>query len=143
MAAEPMNAASVVLKKGGGDIRVSKAYVRGLPPGQDVTAVFFTLANNSGETLVLKSMSSPQAARVELHSMSMDGSVMKMRKVEEYSLADKKVLALKPGGFHVMLVGLTKNLQEGDKVELTLSFDKANMTLDLPVVNVLNETKSH
>ena len=68
---------------------------------------------------------SPAAASVELHSMTMDGDVMKMRQVDAIDLPAGQTVELKPGGYHLMLIGLKAPLKAGDKFPLTLKFEKA------------------
>jgi periplasmic copper chaperone A len=75
---------------------------------------------------------------VEIHSMSMQNGVMKMRMLEQLELQPNKTEKLAPGGFHLMLFGLKAPLQEGQKVDFTLCFkDKAgkitHQKVSLPV----------
>jgi copper(I)-binding protein len=63
---------------------------------------------------------SPVAGVVEIHEMTMDGSVMKMRAVPSLELPAGKPVALKPGGYHVMLMSLNRTLKEGEVVPITL-----------------------
>ena len=69
-------------------------------------------------------VSSPVAASVELHEMKMDGSVMRMRPVASIDLPKMQDVELKPGGYHVMLMGLKGQLKAGDKVPLTLKIEQ-------------------
>lgn len=70
---------------------------------------------------VLLAVDSPLAAKVQLHSMSMDGGVMRMRALESIDLPAGKTVKLAPGGLHVMLFDIKHPLKEGDKVALTLT----------------------
>ena len=75
---------------------------------------------------MLLSASSPAAAKVEIHTMSMDGNVMKMRALDQLELKAGQKMEMKPGnGVHLMLMGLKKPLAVGDKFPLTLNFRKA------------------
>ena len=65
-------------------------------------------------------VSSPAAGVAEVHEMAMDGSVMKMRAVPGLDLPAGKAVDLKPGGYHVMLMGLKQQLKDGETVPLTL-----------------------
>jgi hypothetical protein len=66
------------------------------------------------------------AAKVELHSMTMDKGVMKMRPVEGgLEIKPGETVELKPGSLHLMFVGLKKPLATGDHVKATLAFEKA------------------
>ncbi|MEO5735225.1 MAG: copper chaperone PCu(A)C [Rubrivivax sp.] len=73
----------------------------------------------------LVAASSPVAKAVELHTMEMDGSVMRMRQVQGIDVPAGATVALKPGGNHLMFMGLKQPLKAGDKVPLTLRFENA------------------
>jgi copper(I)-binding protein len=62
---------------------------------------------------------------VELHEMKMEGNVMRKREVSAVELPAGKAVELKPGGLHIMLMGLKAPLKEGDKFPLRLKFEKA------------------
>jgi periplasmic copper chaperone A len=104
-----------------GQVTVSEAWVRGTVAGQKVTGAFMKLAPADDATLV--SASSPIASSVEIHEMKHEGGVMKMRAVDRLPLAKGRVVALEPGGYHVMLVGLTKAVNAGDDVPIALTFE--------------------
>jgi copper(I)-binding protein len=71
---------------------------------------------------------------VELHEMKMDGGVMKMKAIERLPLPAGQTVALKPGGYHVMLMGLAQPLNAGDSIPVTLTFeDKAGKKQTLEV----------
>lgn len=118
------------------DVTVSDAWVRANVPGQSVGAAYMTLNSPQDSTLVY--IESPVAGTVEIHSMTMNNNVMKMRKLEELPLKAGKAEKLAPGGFHLMLFDLAKPLKAGDKANFTLCFkDKSgNIThqiVTLPV----------
>lgn len=94
------------------------AWVRGTVAKQTATGAFMKLSSAKGGKLV--SAQSPVAGVVEIHEMSMDGTVMKMRAVTALDLPAGKAVELKPGGFHVMLMDLKQQIKEGDVVPLTL-----------------------
>ena len=103
---------------------VKDPWVRGTVAGQKATGMFGQVSSVGGGKLV--SVSSPVAGVVEIHEMVMDGSVMKMRAIAGLELPAGKVVDLKPGGYHVMLMDLVQPLNEGDTVPLKLTFeDKA------------------
>lgn len=117
-------------------VTISDAWVRENAPGQKVGAAYMTL--NSAEESTLVYVESPNAGSVEIHSMTMNNNVMKMRKLEELSLKAGKPEKLAPGGFHLMLFDLKKSLKSGEQVDFKLCFrDKAgNIThqfVTLPV----------
>lgn len=100
------------------DISVRNAWARATAPGQAVAGVFMDLSANRPMSVV--GGASPASERVELHTMSMQDGVMVMRKVPEIKLPTGQAVQLKPGGLHVMLIGLKAPLQEGQTVPLTL-----------------------
>lgn len=118
------------------DVTVSDAWVRANAPGQSVGAAYMTLNSPQDSTLVY--IETPAAGKVEIHSMSMANNVMKMRKLEALPLQAGKSEKLSPGGFHLMLFDLAKQLKAGDTAVFTLCFkDKSgnithqNVTLDI------------
>lgn len=119
-----------------GPIRIENPWARATPPGAEVGGVYLTL-KNTGPVDRLVSGSSPVAERTELHTMSMDGGVMKMRPLPAIEVPAKGVVVLKPGGLHVMLVGLKRPLKEGERISLTLTFEKAgNLHVEVPVASL-------
>jgi hypothetical protein len=103
---------------------VKDPWVRGTVANQKATGMFAQLVSAKGGTLV--SAASPVAGLVEIHEMAMDGSVMKMRAVSAIELPAGKPVDLKPGGYHVMLMDLKKDLKPGDTVPVTLVIEGAD-----------------
>ncbi len=103
---------------------VKDAWVRGTVAQQTATGMFAQITSSSGGKLV--SVASPVAGIVEIHEMTMDGNIMKMRAVPALELPAGKTVELKPGGFHVMLMDLKKELKAGDSVPLTLVVEGAD-----------------
>lgn len=101
-------------------LQVKDAWVRTTVAQQKATGAFFQLRADSDLQLV--EASSPVAAMVEIHEMAMEGSVMRMRAVESLPLPAGKSVEFKPGGLHVMLMGLNRPLAAGDKIPLTLVY---------------------
>ncbi len=119
---------------GTGDIPVRHPGGRATPPGATVGAGYLEIRNNSGTTDHLVSAVSPIAERVELHVTMRKGEVMKMREAQRLDVPARQRLALRPGGPHLMLVGLKKPLAKGDRVPLTLRFERAGeLTIELEV----------
>lgn len=82
----------------------------------------------------LVSVSSPRSPRVEMHSMVMQGEVMRMREIEAIDIAPGATVRLAPGGLHLMLMGMAAPLKAGETLPLTLMFEKAGpRTVNLPV----------
>jgi copper(I)-binding protein len=97
---------------------VKDPWVRGTVVNQKATGMFAQITSAAGGKLV--AASSPVAGVVEVHEMTMDGNVMKMRPVPALDLPAGKSVELKPGGYHVMLMDLKKELKEGETVPVTL-----------------------
>jgi copper(I)-binding protein len=106
-------------------VAVAEPFSRPAPQGGN-GAGFFTLTNaNTGPDTLLR-VESPIAARVELHETSTEGGVMRMRELEGgLKLKAGETVVFKPGGKHVMFLGLVRPLAIGDKVPATLVFEKA------------------
>jgi len=102
-----------------GDIQIENAWVRATAPGQDGAGVDMVITSKQVATLV--GVSSPIAKTAELHSMTSEGGMMKMREVQAIELPAGKRLSLRENGYHLMLNGLKAPLKEGESVPLTLS----------------------
>ncbi|MBV7600134.1 copper chaperone PCu(A)C [Aeromonas sp. sia0103] len=108
-------------------------YVRLLPPGSPNTAAFMVLKNDGDQPVTLTAVSSPEAARAELHTHLHENGVMKMRQVDGIQIPAKGEVALKPGSFHIMLFEV-HDLSQAVPVPLTLTLDDGqSLTLSLPV----------
>ena len=109
-----------------GDVRVDHPSARPSLPGQKNGAAYLTLENKGRQADRLLAAGSPAAKSVQIHSMKMEGDVMKMREVNGIALAPAAKIAMQPGdGYHLMLLGLKKPLKAGDKFPMTLTFEKA------------------
>lgn len=123
-------------------VTVANAYVRAVPPGQSVSAAFMELQNNSDETRFLIKAASDVAESVELHEHIHKGNMMQMRQVEKIALNAHSSTALKPGGYHVMLIGLTRPLAPGSKVTLSLTLDNGQkLDIEAPVKKIEQSMK--
>jgi len=104
-------------------VKVEGAWARPTVPGQQGGGGFLTITSSAGDRLV--GGSTPAAQRFELHTMAMKGDVMEMRQLEAIELPAGKAVEFKPGGLHVMFIGLAQPLALGSKVPVTLKFEKA------------------
>lgn len=104
-------------------VKVHEPFVRLLPPAQPNTAAFMVLENAGEQDLALVRAESEASRVVELHDHLMIDGMMRMREVERIDLPAGARIELKPGGLHVMLIGLPAPLQQGQKVPITLVFD--------------------
>ncbi|HWT08816.1 MAG TPA: copper chaperone PCu(A)C [Roseomonas sp.] len=86
---------------------------------------FLRLRNAGAQPDRLIAAASPAARVVELHTMVRDGDVMRMRPVQDIPIAPGQTVELRPGGFHIMLIGLTAPMAQGSRVPLTLRFERA------------------
>lgn len=117
-------------------VEVKDAWVRAAVPGQSGTGAFMNLTAKDGAKLV--GVSSPVAGVAEVHEMKMDNDVMRMRAIPALDLPAGKTVALKPGGYHVMLMELKQALPQGGTVPLTLTLrdakgQESKVELKLPV----------
>ena len=99
------------------------------------SAAYLTITNHRPEAVSLKSVSSPVADKTEIHKMENSDGVMRMKPVNDLTIAAGETVKLAPGGLHVMLMQLEETLEEGDRFELRLSFqDVETITLNVPVL---------
>lgn len=108
-----------------GDLHIGHPYTRVTPPGAKVAGAYLSIDNKGKAADRLLKATSPAAASVALHSMSMDGNIMRMRAVPAIAVAPGASVKLAPGGLHIMLEDLRQPLKKGDKFPLTLYFEKA------------------
>ncbi len=101
----------------------------------ETTSAAYMLIRNTGNTADKLLKAQTDAAKtVETHTVIKEGDVMKMQPVPGIDVPANGQAELKPGGFHIMLIGLTRDLKAGDKVKLTLTFEKAGqVSLDVTV----------
>jgi hypothetical protein len=100
-------------------------------------AAFVTLVNRSDTDDRLVAAKSDVSPRAELHTHLMDGNVMRMRPVDAIPVPAGETVMLKPGGLHVMFIGLNKKLVEGESFPLTLVFEKAGeIEVTVPIMKV-------
>lgn len=126
------------------EVTVKDAYARAVPPGQMNSASFMMLKNDDEKSVSLVSGSSSVAKVVELHNHINENGVMKMRQVEKIDIPANGMAHLQPGGLHVMLIGLKKDLMEGDNIDLNLEFsDGSSQELTIPVKKVMGGMKHH
>lgn len=105
------------------DVAVTDAWVRATAPGQAVGAAYMTLT--SKQAAIMFYVETERAGAVEIHSMTMNNGVMKMRKLDVLPLKANVPEKLAPGGFHLMLFDLKAPLKTGEKISFTLCFKDA------------------
>jgi copper(I)-binding protein len=103
------------------EVTITNAWVRENTPGQEVGAAYMTLNSPTKSSLVYAE-AIDAAGSVEMHSMTMNDGVMRMRMLDELPLEPNKPVALKPGSFHLMLFDLKEPFKAGQKVNFRLCF---------------------
>jgi copper(I)-binding protein len=110
-------------------IRLENPWARRAPTGgahgHANGAVYVTIRNDGTEGDALVSAASDAATAVELHETVTEDGVMKMRPLSRFDVPAAGAVEMKPGGHHIMLLGLTRDLKPGDRVTVTLRFEKA------------------
>ncbi len=114
-----------------GSIHISQPWARATPKGASTGAGYMTVTNKGATPDRVSCVSSDASAQCQIHSMTMDGGVMKMRPVEGgLEIKPGETVMLKPSGFHIMFVELKHPLQQGQTIKATLKFDKVG-TIDV------------
>jgi periplasmic copper chaperone A len=118
-----------------GDLVISQAWSRATPSGAKVGAGYLTIENKGSAVDKLVSVSGDAAGKIEIHEMATVDGVMKMRPLDKpLAIEPGKTVKLAPGGYHLMLQELKGPFKEGEKVPVTLQFEKAgkvNVSLDV------------
>nr|WP_314860942.1 copper chaperone PCu(A)C [uncultured Undibacterium sp.] len=125
-------------------VTVKDPWVRTTVPQQKATGAFMQLTATQDMKII--SASSPAAKNVEIHTMEMDKDVMKMRQIMSLDLPAGKAVELKPGSYHVMLLGLTAQVKEGDVIPLSLVIegkDKKTQTIEVKAVGKAMAATAH
>jgi len=120
-------------------ITVTKPWIRATAPGQTISGAFMTLVNNSEIAYALTSVSFSDASTVEIHETSMNDGMMRMRKLNQVTIPANGIAELKPGSFHIMLIGLEKDMVAGETETLTLTFSDDSQKTVEALVGTLSE----
>ncbi|MDE2379405.1 copper chaperone PCu(A)C [Bradyrhizobium sp.] len=109
-----------------GDLVITQAWSRATPGGAKVAGGYLTIENKGTTPDRLIGGSAEIAGKLSVHEMAMDNGVMKMRALDKgLAIEPGKTVKLAPGGYHLMLEELKGALKQGDKVPVTLEFEKA------------------
>lgn len=109
-----------------GSLKIAQPWARATPKGAQVGGGYMTITNTGTTPDRLTGGSSGISSSFELHEMSMEGGVMKMRMLKDgLEIKPGETVALKPGGYHVMFMGLKDQLKQGGTFKGTLQFEKA------------------
>lgn len=109
-----------------GDLVIQALMAKATPPKAPVSGGYMTITNNGSQPDRLVSITAPFASKAEIHEMTMEGDVMKMRPVEGgLEIPAGGSVTLEPGGYHIMFMGLSEPLKEGESRKAVLTFEKA------------------
>jgi periplasmic copper chaperone A len=118
-----------------GDLVITQAWSRATPGGAKIAGGYLTIENKGAAPDRLIGGAGDVAAKIEVHEMATKDGVMTMRPLEKgLAIEPGKTVKLAPGGYHLMMMDLKGPLKQGDKVPLTLEFEKAgkvNLSLDV------------
>ncbi len=115
-------------------LQVQDMWATVTPGGVDVSAGYMVIANGGAADDRLISATSPRATHVEIHEMTMDGAVMRMRPVDAVVVPAGGQAELAPGGQHLMFTGVTQPFVDGEEIPVQLTFEHAGtMEIALPV----------
>lgn len=134
---------AVVSNDAAGLITVDKAWIRATAPLQTVSGAFMTLVNNSATAYSLVSVSFAGAGAVEIHETSMVDGKMRMRQVDQIEIPSNGSAALKPGSYHIMLIGLERAMEPGARETLALTFSDGSQKTVEAVVGNSGEQHTH
>ena len=127
-------------------VMVHDAWVRAVPPNMKMTAAYMTLHNHSDMQDALLSAETTIAGVVETHTVQENEGVMSMKPIDSIPLGPHSIQELKPGGYHLMLMKLSKTLKLGDEIEFILHFKHSGMIKVIAPVKegkTMNHKMSH
>jgi len=121
-----------------GTIHITQPWARATPKGASSGAAYMTITNNGKTPDRVSCVSSDLSTKCQIHSMTMENGVMKMRPVEGgLEIKPGETITLKPAGLHVMLVNLKQALEPGKMVAATLQFEKAGtVKVEFPIAAI-------
>lgn len=121
-----------------GAMKISAPWARATPKGAAVGGGYMAITNTGTTADRLIAGATNVSDKLEMHEMSMDNGVMKMRPLSQgIEIKPGETVTLQPGGLHLMFVGLKAPLKQGDTIKVTLQFDKAGkVEVDYPVAGI-------
>jgi len=129
-----------------GNLVITQAWSRATPGGAKVGGGYLTITNQGSTPDRLIGGSADIAAKVQVHEMSMNNGVMTMRPLEQGLVIEPgKTVKLSPGSLHLMLLDLKAPLKQGEKVPVTLEFEKAgkvSVVLDVGGIGAMGPSAS-
>jgi len=124
-------------------IMVDNVVARATPPGQKQSAIYLTLYNTSDKWHQLVNVTSPEAAQIQLHTTVEKEGVYSMKRLETIDLPPKKAVKLVPGATHIMVIGLSNPLREGDNIPITLIFEDGSHLQLLANIKTMTGDNKH
>lgn len=109
-------------------LQFTDPWIRASVPGQTNGAGYLAISNKRPQSAALTAVNSDRADRVEIHTIIREGGVAKMREVEQVEVPADGQVTLKPGGFHIMFVGLKQPFKEGEVIPVNLNFAGGQVT---------------
>lgn len=117
-------------------VTATEGRVRASNPARKITGAYMELRNHDSVARTLTGANTPLAGVTEIHEMKMQDGMMSMSRVDSVAIPAGGTLSLAPGGFHLMLIDLTRDLRAGEVVPMTLQFDDGStLSLELPVID--------
>ncbi|MGD9537555.1 MAG: copper chaperone PCu(A)C [Alphaproteobacteria bacterium] len=108
-----------------GTLHIIQPWARFTPPGAPNGAAYLSIENTGAEADRLVGVATPRAERAEMHETKQEGELMTMRPVDGVAIAPGKTVSFAPGGLHIMMLGLSAPLTEGERFPMTLRFEHA------------------
>lgn len=109
-----------------GDLHIGHPWARPTVGPQPTGGAYLSIENRGKNPDALVRVTSPVAREVQVHTMQMEGNVMRMREADKLTVPAGGKVEMKPGdGYHLMLMGLKQPLKAGERIPLTLTFEKA------------------
>ena len=106
-------------------LSISDPWIAATPKGASTAAGYLTVTNNSESDDRLIGASAARAQTIQIHEMSLDGGIMRMRQIDGIRIAAHGSATLEPGGYHLMLLSIQGPFVAGEKVDVTLDFEHA------------------
>jgi copper(I)-binding protein len=121
-----------------GTVEITKAWLRATPPSAMAAGGYLEITNNTSADDTLVGVEFSQAGKSEIHEMKMNGGVMKMRPLKQgIKIPAGETISLKPGGFHLMFMGMKSQLKDGQNYRVKLTFTHSGaMEIDFPVLSM-------
>jgi copper(I)-binding protein len=133
-----MSTSGAPVAKAADRMAVERAWTRATPPSAKTASAYLVLRNVGSSDDRLLRIESQVAETIEVHSMTMDGGIMRMRRLDApLTVPASGEVRLDPGGLHLMMMGLKTPLREGERVKLDLVFERAGqVVVEMPIARL-------